>query len=56
MFGKEVELWVRSELENTELLGKLDILEKAAKEEDNQEPKKRGVKLNVISGKTFGMI
>ena len=53
--SKEVEQYVRSELENTELREKLDILEKAAKKEDNQEPKKRGLKLNVISGKTFGM-
>ena len=52
---KEVEQWVRSELENTELRRKLDTLKRAAKEEDNQEPKKRGLKLNVISGKTFGM-
>ena len=51
---KEVEKWVRSEIENTELREKLDILEKTAKEKDNQEPKKRGLKLNVIVGKTFG--
>ena len=37
---KEVEQWVRSELENTELRGKLDILGKSTKEEDNQEPRK----------------
>ena len=49
---KEVELWVRSELENTDLRKKLDTLEKTVKEEDNQEPK---TKLNVISGKTFVM-
>ena len=53
---KEVEQWVRSELENTELHEKLDILEKAAKEEDKQEPKKWGLKLNIITGKTFSMI
>ena len=41
MFSKkEVKQWVRSELKNTELREKLDILEKAAKEEDKQEPKK----------------
>ena len=53
--SKEVEQWVRSELENTKLREKFEILDKAAKEEDNQEPKKRGLKLNVISGKTFDM-
>ena len=47
---------MRSELENTELREKLDILEKTVKEEGNQEPKKRVLKLNVISGKIFGMI
>ena len=52
---REVEQWVRFELENTELRGKLDILEKEAKEEDNEESKKWGLELNVISGKTFGM-
>ena len=52
---KEVEQWVRSELENTELCEKIDTLEKTVKEEDKQEPKKRGLKLNLISGKTFGM-
>ena len=52
---KEVEQRVRSELENTELHEKLDILGKTVKEEDNQEPKKQGLKLNFISGKTFGL-
>ena len=52
---KEVEQRVRPELGNTDLRGKIDILVKAAKEEDNQEPKKRVLKMNVISGKTFGM-
>ena len=52
---KEVEQWVRSELENTERREKLDILGRSTKEEDNQEPRKQGLKLNVISGKTFGM-
>ena len=52
---KEVELWVGWELENTELREKLDALGKTTKEEDNQEPRKQGLKLNVISGKTFGM-
>ena len=52
---KEVEQWVRSEKENTELREKLDILGRLTKEDDNQEPRKQGLKLNVISGKTFGM-
>ena len=52
---KEVEQWVWSELENTELREKLDILGKTTKKEDNQQPKKQGLKLNVISGKTFGI-
>ena len=52
---KKVEQWVRSELENTDLREKLDILGRSTKEEDNQKPRKRGLKLNVISGKTFGM-
>ena len=42
-------------MENTELREKLDILGKTAKGEDNQEPKKQGMKLNVISGTIFGM-
>ena len=41
---KEVEQWVRSELENTEMREKIDTLEKTVKEEDNQEPKKPGLK------------
>ena len=52
---KETEQWRRSELESTELRKKLDILEKTAKEEDNEEPKKWGLNSNVILGKTFGM-
>ena len=41
----------------TELREKLDALEKTvkAKANDNEEPKGRCLKLNVISGKTFGM-
>ena len=50
---KEVEQWVRSELENTERRVKLDILGISTKEEDNQEPRKQGLKLNVISRKIF---
>ena len=52
---KEVEQWVGSELENTELREKFDILGKTTKKKDNQEPKKRSMKLNIISGKTFGL-
>ena len=52
---KEVEQWVRSELENTELREKLDILGRATKEEDHREPRKQGLKLNVISVQSFGM-
>ena len=52
---KKVEQWVRSELENTGLREKLNSKEKTVKEEDNQEPKCRGLKLKVISGKTFVM-
>ena len=36
-------------------LGKIDVLGKTTKEEDRQEPGKSGLKLDVISGKTFGM-
>ena len=53
--AKEFEQWVRSELESTELREKLDILGRTTKEEDNHEPRKQCVKLNVISGKTFGI-
>ena len=52
---KEVEQWVRSELESTDIREKFDILGKTTKEEDKQGPRKPGLKLNVISGKTFGM-
>ena len=51
---KEVEQWVRSELESTDLREKFDFLSKTTKE-DTQEPRKQGLKLNVISGRTFGM-
>ena len=54
MAAKEVEQWVRSELESTELRQILDIRGRSTKEEDNQESRKQGLKLNVISGKTFG--
>ena len=47
---KEVEQWVRSELESTDLREKTDLLGKTTKEEDKQEPRKAGLKLNVISG------
>ena len=52
---KEFEQWVISELENTELREKLDILERLKKKEDNQERRKQGLKINIISGKTFSM-
>ena len=52
---KEVEQWVRSELESKDLRERIDILGKTTKEEDKQEPRKPGLKLNVISGKTVGM-
>ena len=52
---KEVEQWVRSELESTDLRESLNVLGKATKAEDKEEPKKQGLKLNVISGKTIGM-
>ena len=52
---KEVEQWVRSELENTELREKLDTLEKTVKAEEKEAPKRRGLKMNVILGETFGM-
>ena len=52
---KEVEQWVRSELGSTDLREKFNILSKTTEEEDKQEPRKQGLKLNVISGRTFGM-
>ena len=52
---KEVEQWVRSELESTDLRESFNVLGKTTKVEDKEEPKKQGLKLNVISGKTFGM-
>ena len=52
---KEVEQWIRSELESTDLWENFDILSKTTKEEDKQEPRKQGLNLNVISGRTFGM-
>ena len=52
---KEVEQWVRSELEGTDLRESFNVLGKTTKVEDKEEPRKQGLKLNVISGKTFGM-
>ena len=52
---KKVEQWVRSEMESTYLCEKFNILSKMTEEEDKQEPRKQGLKLNVISGRTFGM-
>ena len=51
---KEVEQWVRSELESTDLWEKFDFLSKTTKE-DTQEPRKQRLKQNVISGRTSGM-
>ena len=51
---KEVEQWVRLELKSTDLWGKFDFLSKTTKE-DTQEPREQGLKLNVISGRIFGM-
>ena len=52
---KEMEQWVRSELESTGFWEKFNILSKMTEEEDKQEPRKQGLKLNVISGRTLGM-
>ena len=52
---KEVEQWVRSELEKTDLRESLNTLGKTTKVEDKEEPRKKGLKLKVISGRTFGM-
>ena len=46
---------MRSDFESTDVRKKFDILEKTTKEEDKQGPRKPGLKLNIISGKTFGM-
>ena len=52
---KEVEQWVRSEPESTDLRENFNILGKTTKKEDKEEPRKQGLKLNVVSGRTFGM-
>ena len=52
---KEVEQWVRSELESTDLRESFNIRGKTTEKEDKEEPRKQGLKLNVISGRTFGM-
>ena len=52
---KEIEQWVRSELESKDLWVKVDVLGKTTKEEVKQEPRETGLNLNVISGKTLGM-
>ena len=52
---KEVEQWVRSELESSDLRECFNILGKTTKVEDKEEPRKQGLKLNAISGRTFGM-
>ena len=52
---KEVKQWVRSELESTELRVNFNILGKTTEKEHKEEPSLQGLKLNVISGRTFGM-
>ena len=52
---KEVEQWVRSELESTDLRANFNILGKTKEKEDKEEPRKQGLKLNAISGRIFGM-
>ena len=52
---KEVKQWVRSELESTDLRENFNILGKTTEKEDKEEPRKQGLKLNAISGRTFGM-
>ena len=52
---KEIEKWVRSELEKSEVREKLGTLEKTVKAEDNQESRSRNLKLNFRSENTFGM-
>ena len=52
---KEVEQWVRSELESTDLRENFNLLGKTTKKKDKEEPRKQRLKLNVISGRTFGM-
>ena len=47
---KEVEQWVRSELKSTDLWENFNILCKTTEKEDKEEPRKQGLKLNVISG------
>ena len=53
--AKEVEQWIRSELESTDIRENFNILGKTTEKEDKEEPRKQGLKLNVISGRTFGM-
>ena len=53
--SREVEQWVRSELESTYLCEKIDSLSKTTKE-DTQEPRKQRLKLIIISDRTFGMM
>ena len=50
---KEVEQWVRSKLESTDLRENFNILGKTKEKEDKEKPSKQGLKLNVISGRTF---
>ena len=52
---KEMQQRVRSEVESTDLRESFNILGKTTKKEDKEQPRKQGLKLNVISGRTFGM-
>ena len=50
---KEVEQWVRSELESTDLRENLNVLGKTTKAGDKEEPKKQGLKLNDQVGRIY---
>ena len=52
---KEVEQWVRSELESTDLCENFNMPGMTTENENKEEPRKQGLKLNVKSGRTFGM-
>ena len=52
---KEVEQWLRPELESTDHCEKFNILVEATEKEDKEEPSKRGLNVNVISGRILGM-
>ena len=42
-------------MSGTDLREKFNILGKTTEKEDKEEPRKQGLKLNIISGRTFGM-